>query len=90
MVIVGLRGLIGESKNALQGSLMMKLAKEANMKATVKTAVQNRLSHPRMYAAYDVIGNLTQALGEKLRRQHEAWLRRSRTKSVNAAIGTPA
>ena len=90
MIIVGRRGLIGESKNALQGSLMMKLAKEANMKATVKTAVQNRLSHTRIYAAHDVIGNLTQALGEKLRRQHEAWLRRSRTRSVNAAIGTPA
>ena len=90
MIIVGRRGLIGESKNALQGSLMMKLAKEANMKKTVKTAVQNRLSHPRIYAAHDVIANLTQALGEKLRRQHEAWLRRSRTRSVNAAIGTPA
>lgn len=59
------------------------------MKTTVKTAVQNRLSQSRIYAAHDVIGNLTQALGEKLRRQHEGSLRRSRTKSVNAAIGTP-
>ncbi len=64
------------------------------MKTTVNTTIespaQTRFSNSRTNAPRNLIGHLTQAFGEKLRRQHEASLRRSRTKSVNAAIGTPA
>ncbi len=60
------------------------------MKTTVKTSIQDSPSDSRFNAVRNIMGNLTQAFGEKLRRKHEAWLRRNRTNSVNAAIGTPA
>lgn len=60
------------------------------MKKTVKTTSEKKSSYSRFNTVSNLIGNVTEAFGEKLRRKHEAWLRRNRTNRVNAAIGTPA